>query len=499
MGQTAGARRAPDGPSKRVFLAGRRRRLAALACILALSGYAHAWNSDGFPWLHGDESIYILRAERVLESEISYGYYDHPYMGQIALAGLLAASSHSPADSGPGALASHFERPRAIMGVLAVLDTFLIYMVARTAYGVRQGLLASAMFAVMPALLVVRMVTLDSLLLPFALASVLLALRAGAGGRARAVAVIASGAAMGCAIFTKIPAAALIPLGAFLACSVTGRLRYAVLWLACALAVPSAWPASAAWDGDFAGWLYDVAVQGARTNTGLWSVIEVYNGIDPALLWAGAAGLAVALAARDRLVLLWLVPPLAFSAAIGFFSYYHAPFLLAGACVAAAVAACRLADRLPRMRTVALAGFAAAACGPGLAVTAAAVNSDVTAAQHESFAFATSLSERTGARLAAPTLSYTLDLYEGEYEARPYPAPAEGELVVGLGGGWDALEQFGPAVRTFAPPRLDFSPLPHDLYRYEGPDHLVRYTGDYSNSTGTALPSLSQANMSPSS
>lgn len=499
MGQTAGARRAPDGPSRRVFLAGRRHRLAALACILVLSGYAHTWNSDGFPWLHGDESIYILRAERVLESEIYYGYYDHPYMGQLTLAGLLAVSSHSPADSGPGALASHFEWPRMIMGLLAVLDTFLIYMVARTAYGVRQGLLASALFAVMPALLVVRMVTLDSLLLPFALASVLLALHAGGAGRARAVAVIASGVAMGCAVFTKIPTVALLPLGAFLICSATGRLRYAVLWLACALAVPSAWPASAAWNGDFAGWLYDVVAQGVRTNTGLWSVIEIYNGIDPVLLWAGAAGLAVAVAARDRLVLLWLVPPLAFSVAIGFFSYYHAPLLLAGACVAIAVAACRLTDRLPRMRTATLVGFVAVACGTGLAVTVVAINSDVTAAQHESFEFVVDFSERTGARLAAPTLSYMVDLYEGEHKARPYPVPAEGELVVGLGGGWDALEQFGPVVRTFTPPRLDFSPLPHDLYRFEGPDHRVRYTGDYSNSTGIDLPSLSQANMSPSS
>jgi len=65
---------------------------------LILSAYSHLWNPLGFPSIHIDESHYMRRAMLVLEGmgpqeSAATGYprtYDHPYFGQLFLAGALA-------------------------------------------------------------------------------------------------------------------------------------------------------------------------------------------------------------------------------------------------------------------------------------------------------------------------------------------------------------------------------------------------------------------------
>src|ERR687887_168229 len=91
---------------------------------IALSAYTHLWNPAGFPNLFYDEGVYMRRAMHVMQGlgpQEAY-YYDHPFFGQIFLAGMLT------------------------------------------------------LFAVMPATWFTRMVLLDSLLLPLLLSSILLAL-----------------------------------------------------------------------------------------------------------------------------------------------------------------------------------------------------------------------------------------------------------------------------------------------------------------------------------
>ena len=66
--------------------------------------------------------------------------------------------------------------PRAFMGLLAVLDTLLVYLIADRMFGRRVAAVTAVIFAVTPMSLMLRMVLLDSILLPFVLSSVLLAL-----------------------------------------------------------------------------------------------------------------------------------------------------------------------------------------------------------------------------------------------------------------------------------------------------------------------------------
>jgi 4-amino-4-deoxy-L-arabinose transferase-like glycosyltransferase len=66
--------------------------------------------------------------------------------------------------------------PRAIMGILAVVDTFLIFKISEVGYNRIVGFIASILFAVMPITWLTRWVHLDSIQLPFLLSSILFAL-----------------------------------------------------------------------------------------------------------------------------------------------------------------------------------------------------------------------------------------------------------------------------------------------------------------------------------
>ena len=66
------------------------------------------------------------------------------------------------------------------MGILAVIDTFLVYKIGEVWNGRKVGFVSAVLFAVMPLTWrLLKMVLLDSLLLPFFLASVFLALYSG--------------------------------------------------------------------------------------------------------------------------------------------------------------------------------------------------------------------------------------------------------------------------------------------------------------------------------
>jgi len=76
---------------------------------LTLSAFIHLWNLDGFPTIHFDEGVYILRAMYILSGEgpqILYHPYDHPYFGQIFLAAMLKAIAYpdslNPSEDGTG-------------------------------------------------------------------------------------------------------------------------------------------------------------------------------------------------------------------------------------------------------------------------------------------------------------------------------------------------------------------------------------------------------------
>ena len=111
--------------------------------------------------------------------------YDHPYFGQIFLAGLLKIASYtdfvktSPlpsVDNIRHSIQLTYYIPRVLMGMLAVIDTFLIYKISEQRYNRKLAFIASVLFAVLPLTWMFRRISLDSILTPFLLSSVLLAL-----------------------------------------------------------------------------------------------------------------------------------------------------------------------------------------------------------------------------------------------------------------------------------------------------------------------------------
>ena len=62
------------------------------------------------------------------------------------------------------------------MGLLAVVDTFLVYKISDRMYGRKVAFIASIFFAVMPMTWILRRILLDSILFPFLLSSIFFAL-----------------------------------------------------------------------------------------------------------------------------------------------------------------------------------------------------------------------------------------------------------------------------------------------------------------------------------
>jgi 4-amino-4-deoxy-L-arabinose transferase-like glycosyltransferase len=65
--------------------------------------------------------------------------------------------------------------PRVLMGLLAVIDTFLVYNIAECLYNRKVAFIASILFAVMPRTWSLRWILLDTISLPLLLSSILFA------------------------------------------------------------------------------------------------------------------------------------------------------------------------------------------------------------------------------------------------------------------------------------------------------------------------------------
>ena len=194
---------------------------------LALTAFTHLWNISQFPGINVDEGFYISFAFLVLNGlgpQDSGTSWDHPFMGQILLASLFKLigfpNSLSPSPSADS-IETLYAVPRILMGILFLIDTFLVFMIGRYCYNKNVAFVASLLFAVMPMSWQLRRVILESIQLPFVLSSILLALliREKLGyysDKKISIMIFLSGACLGLAIFTKIPAITIIPLVSYL-------------------------------------------------------------------------------------------------------------------------------------------------------------------------------------------------------------------------------------------------------------------------------------------
>ena len=382
---------------------------------LILSAYTHLWNPVGFPDIFFDEGAYVRRAMNILDngSPQEGWFYDHPFFGQIVLSGILQMTGH-PDSLGASTDASSLEAlylvPRVFMGLLAVLDTLLIYKITEKRFGRRVAIIASILFAVMPMSWLLRRILLDSIFLPFALSSILLALYSKDSDRKHAL-MISSGVCLGLAVFTKIPAFALIPLVSVLVYCADKKARHVGLWLAPVVLIPAIWPVYGLSVGQFDLWVNDVLWQAGRASGGLPVIVAYLFEIDSVLLVLGIAGFIFAAARREKFVLLWFAPMLLFFAAIGFIQYFHWIPLIPVMCIAAAV----LIDRgVGKIAKTAAQGYATlgvvVAVGTfGLITTSMIISADVSSSQFEALSFVLeNTKDEEVTILASPVYSWIL-------------------------------------------------------------------------------------------
>jgi hypothetical protein len=312
---------------------------------LVLTAYTHLWNPTGFPAFDLDEGIYISRGMHLLKGlgiqELSF--YDHPYFGQIFLAGVFwiigFPNSLHPSVGNLHSIETLFMVPRDLMGLLAVVDTFLIYKVSERRYDRNVAFIASIIFAVMPITWLTRRIFLDSIQLPFLLSSILFAdYTSKVKYNRKVLMTLLSGTFMGLAIFTKIPVFTIIPLVVFLIYNNIGKdwrilLR---LWLILVVLIPMIWPVYALSIGEFRLWVAGVFLQLHRISQPLVASINAFFKNDPILLLLGIAGLIFAAIKRDYFLLLWVIPFLTFLYFIGYVSLFHFIPLIPPLCIAAA-------------------------------------------------------------------------------------------------------------------------------------------------------------------
>lgn len=396
----------------------RKKSLLVLIPIL-LSGYTHLWNATGFPDIFYDEGAYLRRAMIFLyyqDPQESQNYYDHPYFGQILLAGLFAITgfpdSLNPAPT-TESIGTMFLMPKIWMGLFAVVDTFLIFQIVQQRYrDPKVALFAALLFAVMPISWIARRVLLESLLMPFLLTSILFALRFNneKESKKQHVLLVFSGICLGLAIFTKIPAVAAIPLIGFLiySSSKTWKFRNVGIWLIPAVLIPIIWPTYAISEGHFDYWASSILSQTQRQSDGIATIFWNFWQIDPVLLVLGLIGFGYSILIKhDLFPLLWAAPFLILFSTVAYVQYFHVIPLLPVFCISTAVWLDGAVKKLFRANAKIIEiGVIFSLSAFGLIVTSLLITTDMTSSQFEAAAFVFWIADQDTTIIANPVYSW---------------------------------------------------------------------------------------------
>jgi hypothetical protein len=303
-------------------------------------------------------AMHILQGNGPLEVTNVRTPYDHPFFGQIFLAAALGLigypdSLQPSADGDVDSIEMIFMVPRVFMGLLAVVDTFLVYKIAQVKYRNNRTIafIAAILFAVMPMTWILRRIMLDNLLLPLLLSSVLFALHVkkppqsnyfnykATKSKNNIIAAFVSGIFLGLAIFTKVPVFTFIPLvGFFVFMNSNRSLKLLGLWFIPVVLIPSIWPIYSMSVNQFDDWLYGVDFQSRKEGKPLAGALGFFFENDPMLFVIGIAGLTFAVVKRDFLVLFWILPFLLFLYIVNWASYFHITPIIVAFCLAAAPA-----------------------------------------------------------------------------------------------------------------------------------------------------------------
>jgi 4-amino-4-deoxy-L-arabinose transferase-like glycosyltransferase len=345
------------------------RAIFLLIIPLSLSAFIHLWNPVGFPDLFSDEGVYMRRALHVLhgsgpqemETDFDQTYYDHPFFGQLFLAGIfwIVGYPDSLNSSTVHSIEMLFAVPRILMGVLAVIDTFLVFKISQYRYNRNVAFIAAILFAVMPMTWLTRRILLDSILLPFLLSSILFAVYKIDSTRVlknrnkqinnNIPMVLLSGVCLGLAIFTKIPVFVTIPLVAFLILTNNKRsLMILGLWFVPVILIPTIWPVYSVVVGHFTDWVDTILYQANRHGIPFLKTMAQLTLIDPVLVVLATAGLIFAILKKDAFILLWAIPNLLYFSAVGWAPNHLFIPLIPLSCIAIGVLIINLCGRIKR-------------------------------------------------------------------------------------------------------------------------------------------------------
>jgi hypothetical protein len=363
---------------------------------LVLSAFTHLFNPGGFPCVNFDEAVGMRRAMHFLvglgpqdpssrfdHSQASSSSYDHPHFGQIFLAGMFKIIGY-PSSLNPSSSIQSIEMlyvvPRVLMGMLAVLDTFLIYKIVERRYNTKTGaFIASTLFAVMPLTWLYRWILLDSILMPFVLSSILFAVYLSKNNKDTTVSdddngnigtknpgiistlaknkqvtlTLISGILLGLAIYTKVPAITVIPVVGFLIFTNTRKWKVLGLWFVPVILIPLLWPAYALSVGQFDEYLDGVLWQATeRSQIALTGTLRSLVNMDPLFACLGIAGIAFAAIRKDYFILLWVATFLIFSYLVGWTIYFHFIMLLPVFSIASALFIVGISNKIFRKNKV---------------------------------------------------------------------------------------------------------------------------------------------------
>jgi Dolichyl-phosphate-mannose-protein mannosyltransferase len=348
-------------------------RIAIIYILIpvTLSAFIHIWNPAGFPGIDQDEGHYMRRAMEVQqglgpqETKVTYFYpYDHPYLGQIFLASVLSLINY-PSSIHPSVNSDSIEMlylvPRVLMGILAVVDTFLVYKIADARYNRKVAFVSATLFAVMPLTWFLRRVLLDSIALPFILLSILFAIYSvkseyynRTDSNRKILLTLLSGLFLGLAIFTKMPVFTMIPLLTFIILkrnntkgsnsnsndsnsiinSKHSQLKLLAIWFIPVVLIPLIWPMYAISAGQLDAWLDGVLWQATRADRPFdFEMKTVFLRMDPILMAFGVAGLIYAMIKRDYFILLWAFPYLLLSYFLNWVFFFHIIPIIAAFCI----------------------------------------------------------------------------------------------------------------------------------------------------------------------
>ena len=329
-----------------------------LILALILSSFTFLWNPLGFPPLRYGDGTYTGRAMYVLVAGNPQvgNLYDHPYFGQLFLAGILWLTGYPDSihASAEGDVLMSVEAlwlvPKVFIGILGVIDTFLIYKISERRYSAKVGFIASILFAIM-SITSLRTIFLESLQLPLLLSSIFFVLNAmdaktGYSEKKNLSKILISGIFMGLAIFTKIPAFMMVPLVVFLILTSNNKkLKTLSFWIIPVILIPSIWPMYAISHGQFDQWLNGIywqthrqsvePLEEDRQKTLVNSITTNFLKM-PLLFGLGFSGLVFAALKKDFFLLLWGIPFLGFLYIIGFASDFHIIPLLPLLCISSA-------------------------------------------------------------------------------------------------------------------------------------------------------------------